>query len=164
MTCWRLMKRAAQGQSRYPHALPPWRWEPVYHHQDGICLYLFFPPSLWWKMVWKMKSEAWYLNINFLDGHASSMGYRSPLLFFWGLIYDRQICLAARRFCGNTSSVIVIGLRISDPAFQKQHYTFTGLIIFLHTVVTMSLILPNELSKRGNGTPNQTFNVPTWSE
>lgn len=79
----------------------------------------FFPPSLWWKMVRKMKSEAWYLNINFLDGHASSTGYRSPLLFFWGLIYDRQICLAAWRFCGNTSSVTVFSLRISVPAFQK---------------------------------------------
>lgn len=77
------------------------------HHHDGENLsmifrlksVLFFSPAPpCWMMVWKMKSEAWYLNINFLDGHASPTGYLSLVLFFRGLMYSRHLLITGLLF------------------------------------------------------------------
>lgn len=89
MTCWRLMSRAPQGQRRYcfyPSTMTVKTSSMIFRLKSRA--------PLWWMMVWKMKSEAWYLNINFLDGHASPTGYLSSMLFFKGLIYSRHLLIA----------------------------------------------------------------------
>lgn len=76
-------------------APPPWRLKCAYDLQAAICP-LIFCRSPCWMMVWKMKSEAWYLNINFPDGHASPTGYLSPVFFFLRfdlhLAHISQVC------------------------------------------------------------------------
>lgn len=90
MTCWRLMSRAPEGQRGYL-LCPTTMTVKTCLWSSGWNLSSFFlPDSPCWMMVWKMETEAWYLNINFPDGHASPTGYLSPLLFFWGLIYSRH--------------------------------------------------------------------------
>lgn len=123
MTCWRLMSRAPEGQRGYL-LCPTTMTVKTCLWSSGWNLSSFFPPdSPCWMMVWKMETEAWYLNINFPDGHASPTGYLSPLLFFWGLIYSRH----------QESTVLLfvkfwfwISLLVTTEVF----YT-TGLIIFL---------------------------------
>lgn len=39
----------------------------TFDHKNEVCPLSSSP----WMMVWNIESEAWYLNINFLDGHAS---------------------------------------------------------------------------------------------
>lgn len=87
-------------------------------------------------MAFKMKCEDRCLNINSLHGHASSPGYRSPLLFFTGLIHERQIRLAACRFCTYTSFLFIFGRQFSVPGLKYATLYFKGLIFFFNTPVT----------------------------
>ncbi len=111
------------------------------HHHDGENLsmifklksVLFFPPdSSCWMMVWKMESEAWYLNINFPDRHASPTGYLSPVLFFWGLICSRHLNITGLLFVKFKFGISLWVTELLLLADLNLLY-ITGLIIFLLT-------------------------------
>lgn len=77
-------------------------------------------------MVWKMKCEAWYLNINFLDGHASPTGYLSPVLFFRGLIYSGYILIMGLLFVEFEFWISLwVIFRVASPCLNKHCSSWT---------------------------------------
>lgn len=136
------------------------------HHDDenlstiirmvSVCMFFFL--SLWWKMVWKMKSEAWYLNINFLHGHASSTGYRSPLLFFRGLIYDRQIWPLAFIFVGIPALRSSLALEFWSLFFKNSTKLWGA---WLLSDILMWRCHRSYQTSFQNGIPKEIFMSPT---